>query len=90
MFRRSVQERHKKIFPTDEEDMKRILQTVGRSLTLNFETKIGNLLIEENPLLLGIFLNTYLPLIIVYSIKSLLISIMMKNISPVFFPQSRG
>ena len=26
----------KKIFPTDEEDMKRILQTVGRSLTLNF------------------------------------------------------
>jgi hypothetical protein len=45
----------KKIFPTDEEDMKRILQTVGRSLTLNFEAKIVKIKMRAYPYLLGIF-----------------------------------
>lgn len=46
---------NKKIFPADEEDMKRILRTVGRSLTLNFDTKIINIFYWVNPLFGGIF-----------------------------------
>jgi len=38
-------EKNKKIFPADEEDMKRILQAAGRSLTLNFETKVMNIFV---------------------------------------------